>query len=541
MTLDEILALYANGIDPIADGDGWLASCPLCAKLELRFAQKPKTISVLCRVGCRTIDILQVKGLSHADLKVGNNGHKPPGAPPPNAPQSQAQTNSGKTYNTTDMGNAERFIDLHGANVRYCSQLGKDGHWLIWDSRRWKVDYTLRIHALAKEVVPMIYADIANAATAKERKRLFTWAVHTEGLAARNNMIKDSRPMVAIEVSELDQDRWLLNVANGTLDLRTGNLAAHAQSDKLTKLINVDFDPNAECSQWEAFLNECMANNQHLVSYLQKTVGYSLTGDVSEKAIFIMHGPTNTGKTTFIETVSALIGEYAAKIQTQTLMWQRERNNTNDIARLKGARFVYACESEESERLAEGRLKEISGGDTITARFLHAEFFEYDPEFKVWLATNHKPRVSNDPATWDRLKLIPFVVPVPEDRKDKKLKQKLRSELSGILRWAIDGCLMWQRDGLRHPDDVIAATKDYRNQMDVIGMFIDECCDIGEFFRVTSRDLYDAYKRWSADSGEYTESQRALGLKLRDRDLTNEMITSGQQKGRTEWVGIRLK
>ncbi len=547
MTLDDFLLLFSGNSLPVADGDGWLCFCPLHAspKPELRLVQRGKKIHIACLAQdpCRVIDILATQKLKLADLngKGSVNGHRPQ-SPPSNPPNSQtaAQPQSGKIYNTTDMGNAERFFDLHSHKVRYCSQLGKDGHWLVWDNRRWKVDHTLRIHTLAKQVVPTIYADIPNAPTQKEKKRLFSWAIHTEGLSARNNMIKDARPLVAIEVSDLDQHLWLLNVKNGTLDLRTGQIRPHSQDDKLTKLINVEYDIHDQCPVWEEFLDACMNGNRSLIEYLQRAVGYTLTGDVSEKAMFVMHGPPDTGKTTFIETLQLLLDEYSAKIQMQTLMWRRDRNNTNDIARLKGARLVHASEAEENERLAEAQVKELTGGDTIIARFLHAEFFQFMPEFKLWLATNHKPRVSNDDAVWNRLKLIPFVIRVPKDRQDKQLKGKhgkLAAELPGILRWAVDGCLAWQREGLMHPDDVIAATKDYRSQMDVIGQFIEECCELGDSFSEMSRVLYEEYKQWSTDMGEKIESQRALGLKLTDRGLTNSRTTGGK----TRWHGIRLQ
>jgi putative DNA primase/helicase len=549
MLASDFLSLY----DAAATADGknaWLITCPIhqSKTQDLRIIVRNGVICPLCKAGCDLIQILQARSLTVDDLQISQNGNghqppittPPPSPPPPVQPQPTA-TPTQKDYNTTDMGNAERFYDLHGANIRYCADLGKDGAWLVWDGRRWKVDRTLRIHTLAKQVVPLIYQDAANALTKPAKKRLFNWAVKTESLATRGNMIRDARHLSAIEITELDKNPWLLNLRNGTLDLKTGILAPHSQADKITRLIDIDFNPVAECPLWIEFLISCMAGNQDLVSYLQKIVGYTLTGDVSEKCVFIMHGPKDTGKTTFVETIRLLTGEYAVKIQAQTLMWQRERNNTNDVARLKGARFVYASESEENERLAESRIKEMSGGDTLVARFLHAEFFEFDQEFKIWLATNNKPRVSNDEATWGRLKLLPFVAVIPEAKKDKQLKNKLRAELPGILRWAIDGCLMWQRDGLQHPDQIVAATQDYHKQMDIIGMFVDECCEVGELFRARAKTVYDEYKTWCLDNGEKIESQRAMTFKLRSKNVDSEQITSGPYKGSKEYVGIRLK
>jgi len=466
-------------------------------------------------------------------------GNPPPANTPPIAP-SNAQPQSAKDYNTTDMGNAERFADKFGDSVRYCSKLGKEGVWLIWDSARWQIDEKLKINQMAKQIVPDIYLDSQNAGIQADKIRLFKWALQTEGLATRNNMIKDARPSLAIAVDELDTHPWLINVINGTIDLRTGKLRPHAQADYLTKMLQIEYDDQAKCDAWMEFINTAQWDKQEMIDYLQKAVGYSLTGDTGEKCMFILHGPKDTGKSTFVETMQMLLGEYAIKIQTQTLMWRREKQQSNDIAILKGARFVHASEAEEHERLAEAQIKEMTGGDTITCRFLHAEFFQFQPEFKLWLSTNHKPKASNDEALWGRLKLIPFTYRITEDQKDRKLKAKLKTELPGILKWAIDGCLKWQAEGLKDPLAVSAATGNYRTQMDTIGHFIDECCDLGPDYTEMAGTLYGAYKVWCQDAGERIESKRAFGLKLLDRGLTNKQATSGPDKGKINWHGIQL-
>lgn len=466
-------------------------------------------------------------------------GNPPPANTPPIAP-SNAQPQSAKDYNTTDMGNAERFADKFGDSVRYCSKLGKEGVWLIWDSARWQIDEKLKINQMAKQIVPDIYLDSQNAGIQADKIRLFKWALQTEGLATRNNMIKDARPSLAIAVDELDTHPWLINVINGTIDLRTGKLRPHAQADYLTKMLQIEYDDQAKCDAWMEFINTAHWDKQEMIDYLQKAVGYSLTGDTGEKCMFILHGPKDTGKSTFVETMQMLLGEYAIKIQTQTLMWRREKQQSNDIAILKGARFVHASEAEEHERLAEAQIKEMTGGDTITCRFLHAEFFQFQPEFKLWLSTNHKPKASNDEALWGRLKLIPFTYRITEDQKDRKLKAKLKAELPGILKWAIDGCLKWQAEGLKDPLAVSAATGNYRTQMDTIGHFIDECCELDPDYTEMAGTLYGAYKVWCQDAGERIESKRAFGLKLLDRGLTNKQATSGPDKGKINWHGIQL-
>jgi len=433
--------------------------------------------------------------------------------PPPQSPPVSASNNSqpqpAKIYNTTDMGNAERLEDRFGHLVRYCSKLGKDGTWLIWDGTRWQLDERLKIHKLAKEIVPVIYQEAQNAVLRSDKERFFKWALDTEALSTRNNMVKDARPSLAIAVDDLDRHAWLLNCRNGTLDLKTGQIKPHSQDDYLSKLVAFDYDENATCPEWEKFLLEVQQGKQEMVTYIQKAIGYTLTGDVSEKCMFVLHGPPDTGKSTFIEMIQILIDEYSTKIQTQTLMFQRDRGIPNDIAKLKGTRFVHASEAEEQERLAESRIKELTGGDTVCGCFKYGEEFHFPPTWTIWLSTNNKPRTGNDKALWNRLKLIPFNRIFTKDEQDKKLRAKLVAEMPGILTWAVKGCLLWQKEGLIEPADVSGATGKYKNEQDIIGHFIDQQCELDPGYSEMASDLYKSYKQWCQDSGEYAQSQRA--------------------------------
>lgn len=437
----------------------------------------------------------------------------------------------------TDLGNAERFIKRFGSIVKWCGALEKSQQWLIWDGKHWQPDDVLKIKTLAHQVVRLIPDEIKLSEDKEEQKRIFKWAHESQGTGRRENMVKDARPMVAVRIHSLDCDPWLLNVANGTLNLRTGRLRNHNPDDLLTRLIDVPFDENAKAPQWLEFLNTVQNGNQRMVDFLQRIVGYTLTGDVSEKMMFVMYGGTDTGKSTFIETMQALIGPYAMKIQTETLMKRRDKNASNDIARLKGARLVHASETEEGEYLATALIKELTGGDTIAARFLFSEVFQFEPEFKLWLSTNHKPNVpGGDDAIWRRLKEIPFAVRIPESKQDKALKQKLRAELPGILTWAVEGCFEWLKGGIGIPEEVTEATGRYREQMDTIKDFLDECTEVGQGFSLEARSLYQSYSQWCKDAGERTLSSRALGLRLSDRGFERTKGTGGTRR----WSGLRL-
>lgn len=350
-------------------------------------------------------------------------------------------------------------------------------------------------------------------------------------------MLELLKAEVPIVPEKLDRDPWLLNVQNGILNLRTGEMDRHNAHLYITKLAPVKYDPDATCPMWLSFLDRVMVGNKDLVVFLQQAVGYALTGDVGEQTLFIPYGTGANGKSTFTETIAALLGDYALQTPAETLLMKRNDSIPNDIARLKGARFVYAVESEQNRRMAEAFVKQITGGDTVTARFLHAEFFEFRPECKLFLATNHKPTIrGQDHAIWRRIKLIPFNVRIPEEEQDRRLKQKLKTELSGILNWALEGCFDWIRNGLFFPEQVQIATQEYRDRMDVLADFLYERCDVDVPDGILSSDLYRAYKTWCDDSGERSVSQTKFSLMLEERDFHKEHTRDGWK-----WSGLRLK
>jgi putative DNA primase/helicase len=442
------------------------------------------------------------------------------------------------TLARTDYANAEFFATYHGADLHYCEPLGR---WYYWDDQRWREDSTGEVMRRAKAAVRAMYAEAAEIEDDSKRQLATRSALASESHARLRAMIEltKSEPSIPVTPEELDRDLWLLNVLNGTLDLHTGQLTPHRREDKITKLAPVAYDPDAACPTWDAFLDRIMGGNADLVGFLKRAAGYSLTGSTSERAVFFLHGAGRNGKSTFLETLRALLGDYAQRTPTQTLIIKRDGGIPNDVARLKGARFVSASETEDGKRLAESLVKEITGGDTIIARFLRAEFFEFRPEFKLWLGTNHKPLVSGtDPAIWDRIKLIPFTQRIPDDEVDKSLPAKLLAELPGILAGAVRGCLEWQRDGLRVPSEIKAATEGYRTEMDTVGRFLDECCDPAAGAREGAEALYKAFQAWCEANGEYTRSNKWLSQRLEERGF--EKKRSGAT-GRNEWQGLGVK
>jgi putative DNA primase/helicase len=464
------------------------------------------------------VDELERNG-RNGRARISVNGHK--GTQPPR-------------FNPTDVGNAARLVHHHGRNLRYCWLWRK---WLVWDGQRWVKDDTGEVYRLAKGTVASIYQEAAAAPDEEARKALAKHAMRSEAGARIKEMVDLARSDVPVMPDELDASPDLLNTESGTIDLRTGELREHRREDLITKIAPAKYRPDATAPTWEAFLKRVLPG-EDLRAFVQRAVGYSATGDTSEQCIFINHGSGANGKSTFQEALSAALGEYAMRTPTEMLLARRVDGVPNDVARLKGARFVSASETEEGRRLAESRIKDLTGQDTITARFMKAEWFDFAPTHKLWLSTNHKPEIrGTDVAIWRRIRLVPWMVAIPPAEQDKQLPTRLRGELPGILAWVVQGCLQWRREGLQAPDEVRKATGEYRAEMDVLAGFLVECCELGTDHWEYAKDLYESYKRWCDENGERPEPQRKFGGRLGERGFQRDR---GGSRGAGVWRGVRL-
>ena len=435
----------------------------------------------------------------------------------------------------TDLGNAERLVDQFGNDILYCYDWKK---WLVWDGKRWAIDREGNIRQKAKKAVRAIYREIESASDKSEKKDIFNHAMKSESDAKIRAMISLAQDEVSITPERLDQDPWLLTCDNGTIDLQTGNFLPHDRLHLITQLAPVLYNPHAECPQWLNFLDRIMDGNQKLISFLQRAIGYSLTGDTGEQCFFIFWGTGANGKTTFLQTINAILGDYAKQTPTETLLVKKKGAIPNDVARLKGVRFVTASEAEAYQKFAENLIKQMTGSDTVSARFLHQEWFDFEPSYKIFLATNHRPIIQGtDPAIWRRIKLIPFNITIPELDRDRHLLHKLKQELPGILAWAVQGCMEWKKNGLGEPDEVKEATREYRNEMDVLSQFISDCCEEDASSKELAKDLYESYCQWCAENREENLSKRMFGSKLKEKGYANKRV--GQSRSRA-WVGLRL-
>ncbi|KIL42905.1 DNA primase family protein [Jeotgalibacillus campisalis] len=441
-----------------------------------------------------------------------------------------------KTYSLTDLGNAKRLIDQYGDKIKYSH---KQESWLLWDGSRWAYDFQERVLLFAQTISNEIRKDAMNIDDEKKQKAMFKFANDTENLARLKAMVNTARfqSEIVVDMDQLDKDPYLFNLSNGTFNLRTGRLQEHKKTDLISKKSNVNFDPSTKCEVWDKFLNKIMGEDRSMIDYLKRIIGYSLTGDTSEQKFFFLYGGGRNGKSTFLEVINHIIGEYADTTPMNTFIQQKQEGISNDIAGLKGSRFVTAQETEKGRQFAESKIKQLTGGGKIKARFLHKEFFEYNPQFKIVIAGNHKPIVKETKeAIWNRIRLIPFAIRIEDHERDPHLKEKLISEASGILNWIIEGCADWLENGLQCPTSVTSATENYREDMDVVKKFLDDCITFNPLAKEAFKNIHATYNAWAQENGEYEMSSKALGGNLKERGFKAKTIV-----GQRHYEGLTVR
>lgn len=456
-------------------------------------------------------------------------------------------------YDMTDTGNAQRLRDKYKGNIKYSYVRKK---WYYWTGKIWAVDNTGEIKKLADEIINDIKKEAFMEKDEDKQQELLKWASRTASSKGKEAMVKETQHIdgIPILMEELDCYTDYLNCQNGIINLRTGELLPHDSNFMMSRISYAEYDNSGkQPKMWLQFLNDVTNGDKELQEYLQKCVGYSLTGSIREQCAFFLYGLGNNGKSTFIDTIADLLGSYASNVQPDTIMMKKNDSGANsDIARLKSTRFVTSEEPTEGVRLNEGLVKQLTGGGKVTCRFLYGDEFEYEPEFKIWIGTNHKPVIrGTDVGIWRRIRLIPFEVNIPKEKVDKNLKYKLRKELPQILKWAVDGCIKWQQEGLELPRCVEQATKEYKVEMDILASFMESCLEIdyvnGEL--VPAQDLFNLYIAWAKKNNEFEMTSRKffteIGKKLPEKvrkssgmfypsvkqtDYAQELLKSGVRK-----------
>jgi putative DNA primase/helicase len=424
----------------------------------------------------------------------------------------------------TDLANGRRLAVRHGENLRFTIERG----WFVWDRRRWECDEKMvAVQGFAKETARSIFDEIKGSA---DPKAMFAHARRSQSKKSIEAMIWlcRSEPGIAAHITEFDSDGWVLNLANGTLDLRTGELRAHRREDLISNLIEIAFDPAAECELWDAFLWRVLDQNEDLYGYLRRFVGYLLVGDTSDQSLHFLYGLGANGKSVFCEVLMRLLGEYAIAVSPDMIMLKRHGGIPNDVARLRGVRAAVMNETSQGARFDEAKLKDLTGGDTLTARFLHQEFFDFHPTHRIVIRGNHKPAINGtDEGIWRRLRLVPFVVQIPPDEQDRNLLRKLEAELPGILNWALQGCREWQAEGLKPPPIVADAVRAYREESDTLGRFVAERCEVRTLAQVKSSALFRRYQEFCQAAGERWIASKDFPPEVERRGFTWKRTNTG--------------
>lgn len=444
----------------------------------------------------------------------------------------------------TDLANAERFAnavsDVLGVWVHYVPLVKA---WFLWDGKRWHVDELGEVWRFAADVAREIYFEAGKTDDKNEAERIAAWARTSQNETRLRAMLSlaEKLPGIALPYRDLDADPWLLGTPTGTVDLRSGTLREAARADLITKQTGAMYLPDARLELWERFLDEVTDGDTDLQGFLQRAVGYSLTGLTTEEKFFFVHGPGASGKSTFLEAVKAALGDYSMTADFEAFLKRSQVGGPrNDIARLGGARFVASIEVDEGKELAGGLVKMLTGGDTVTARFLYHESFEFMPRFKLWLSANHAPKVNDqDEAMWRRILRVPFVHVVPKGRRDPAVKAALKDPTQGgpaILAWAVQGCLAWQREGLGVPAVVEKSTEELRREMDPLGDFLRDCCKLSPSLSCYAGVLRTAYEKWAKERGEGAlVSSREWSQRLQAHGCSQDRVGSGRNR---VWRGI---
>lgn len=429
----------------------------------------------------------------------------------------------------SDEALALRYADRHADGLRYVAKWGK---WFRWIGHKWEDEDTLYAFDLARALCREESARANKSVTAKT-------VASAKTRAAVVSLAREDRRIAAV-VGQWDVDPWLLNTPGGTINLRTGITHKHRPEDYITKSTAVT--PGGDCPQWMQFLDRVTGGDSELQAYLQRAFGYSLTGSIEEHALLFCYGTGSNGKSTMMNTVSGILADYYASTSVETFTVSSGDKHPADLAALRGARLVLSSETEEGHRWAESRIKQLTGGDPIPARFMRQDWFTYIPQFKLFFAGNHKPRLRTvNEAIKRRMHLVPFKVVIPGSERDKTLPNKLRQEWPGILAWMVKGCLIWQQKGLAPPESVMQATDEYMRAEDVLGAWIEDCCVRDAQSWTDSHELFANWQDWAERTGQYVGSESWLVGKLEDAGFRRHRMNKGAQRNRRGLLGLRVR
>ena len=441
-----------------------------------------------------------------------------------------------------DQGRGLRMRDQFATVLKFNAV---DKKWFFFNGSYWQEDIgNQRVELAAERVANSIKKEkpeLSFSTKTDEDKAMNEWyrfQKDSRSHMAKMHMIDEFKKYVIVKHGEFDKEDMLLNTESGYVDLSSGELHDHDIDKKFSHQTVAEYSDNVDAPLWEKFLNQIFNNDEELIHYVQKAIGYSFTGSVDEQCLFILNGRGRNGKSVFSNVVSDVAGNYAKQMNVQTIVAKKNQSGSanSDVARLEGARIVTSSELNEGDRFDESLVKQLTGGDKILARFLYGSEFEYKPKFKIWMATNHLPIIrGTDDGIWRRIKIIPFNIQIPKEKVDKKLEYKLKAEYTGILNWIVQGAIMWQQEGLKDPEAVTKVIETYRAEMDPLDAFLEECCTTGQNYSIKAREMYDAYHEWAKESEEYKMSMTKFG-----REMSKKLLRVKRRDG-WYYVGLKLK
>lgn len=414
-------------------------------------------------------------------------------------------------YNLTDLGNAERFEAISAADLRWCTDRRK---WYRWTGQQWKDDGETLADKRSHEIARALDDEVQAETDDDRRKALRAWASKSESRERLSAMVAvaRARPKLQCKAADFDRNPWFLNVENGILNLQSGQLLDHDPRCMCSQMAAVRFVAGARNAILDKYLDNATSGDEAFRSFLQRSFGYSLTGDTGADAFFLVLGPGGTGKTTLVEGLKNLLGSYAVTLDAKALLRKKaESSHSSDLVSLRGARLVGISESEEDEEIASALVKKLTGGETIQARRIYEDIVNFKPVAKFWVATNYPPRAKdNDTGLWRRIVRVPFTKVLPEAERDPAIRTAIAEDpdvRAAILAWAVQGCLDWQsrgagRNGLAIPSVVRNATAAYRDEQDPLREFLADCCQVGPGKVVEVTKLKQAYTTWARKSGE---------------------------------------
>jgi putative DNA primase/helicase len=505
--LDRVLRAFP-AVAPFRDHRGrtsYTAACPShdaedCLEDILTIAEGADGgVQLRCQAGCSADRVAGAVGLSLRDLAPR------PGEARTQSSETSADEQPAQAPLLSDDALALMFTEAHRGTLRFTAELG---HWHQWTGARWERDITLHVYDRIRQVCRAAVADCT-------KERVAGQVASAKTVAAVERLARADRAHAAT-VAEWDAHEWLLNTPGGVLDLRTGDLQPARPDLYLTKCTAVT--PGGDAPTWRRFVDWATGGDTDLADFLQRVAGYALTGSTREHALFFLHGTGGNGKSTFLGTLTEILGDYAVTSPVDTFTASNGERHPTELAMLRGARLVQSQETEEGRRWAESKLKALTGGDPIAARFMRGDFFRFRPEFKLIIAGNHRPHLrSVDEAIRRRFHMVPFAQRISDARRDEELPEKLRREWPGILQWAVDGCQWWLEVGLRPPESVRAETEQYLEAEDSFAAWLEETCDVRSTYSATAADLFASWSAWAERAGEHPGSMKRFSQNLQNR------------------------